>query len=148
MMKAEVTSSVWRFELYFSTLNSILLTLCLYHPETKIKCLVYVRILVWMPENTESFPLACQPGLHMCQLRICPHQSLLCRIAKEAQSPILDPRVIGPLDFNSAKCYPYHHSFYPQKGEGANEIRRPELFLKSKSPNNLALYVNTQAGNT
>lgn len=125
MTKAEVTSSVWRFELNFSTLNSILLTLCLYHPETKIKCLVYVRILVWMPENTESFPLPCQPGLHMCQLLICLHPSLLCRIPKEAWSPILDRRAFSLLDFNSAKRYPYHHSICPQKGEGAHEIRRP-----------------------
>lgn len=70
-------------------------------------------------------PLACQPGLHMCQLLVCPHQSLLCRIPKGAQSPICDLRVISPLDFNSAKCYPYRYSIYPQKGEETHEIRRP-----------------------
>lgn len=61
VIKVKVISLIWSFELYFSTLNSILLTLCLYHPETKIKCLVYVRILVWMPESTESSPLHVSP---------------------------------------------------------------------------------------
>lgn len=55
VIKVKVISLIWSFELYFFILNFIFLILCLYYLEIKIKCLVYVRILVWMLESIELF---------------------------------------------------------------------------------------------